>query len=31
LPPNFRFVFEPGSEHARYVVTAIGVGERRSE
>jgi CubicO group peptidase (beta-lactamase class C family) len=31
LPPNFRFVFEPGSEHARYVVTAVGVGERRSE
>jgi hypothetical protein len=28
LPPNFRFVFEPGAERARYVVTAVGVGER---
>lgn len=29
LPANFRFVFERGAEKARYVVTEVGVGERR--
>jgi hypothetical protein len=29
LPPEFAFVFEPGVEQARYVVTPVGVGERR--
>jgi hypothetical protein len=28
LPVNFRFVFEPGSANARYIVTAAGVGSR---
>jgi CubicO group peptidase (beta-lactamase class C family) len=28
LPPNFSFVFEPGAERPRYVVTPVGVGER---
>jgi hypothetical protein len=28
LPFEFGFVFEPGVEQARYVVTAVGVGER---
>jgi CubicO group peptidase (beta-lactamase class C family) len=28
LPPGFRFVFEPGAERPRYVVTPVGVGER---
>lgn len=27
LPANFRFTFEPGAAHARYVVTPVGVGE----
>jgi len=31
LAPGFRFVFEPGAHHARYVVTPIGVGERRED
>ena len=29
LPPRFRFVFERGAERARYVVTAVGVGQRQ--
>jgi CubicO group peptidase (beta-lactamase class C family) len=29
LPANFRFVFEAGASRARYVVTPIGVGERK--
>ena len=28
LPPTFAFRFVPGEERARYVVTAVGVGER---
>jgi CubicO group peptidase (beta-lactamase class C family) len=28
LPARFRFVFEPGTPRARYVVTPVGVGER---
>lgn len=28
LPATFRFVFEPGTKRARYVVTPVGVGER---
>jgi CubicO group peptidase (beta-lactamase class C family) len=28
LPPGFRFEFEPGATHPRYVVSPIGVGER---
>jgi hypothetical protein len=28
LPATFRFVFEPGTRRARYVVTPVGVGER---
>lgn len=28
LPPSFRFRFAPGNNRARYMVTAIGVGER---
>jgi len=31
LPASFRFVFEPGAHRARYVVTPIGVGERRGD
>jgi CubicO group peptidase (beta-lactamase class C family) len=31
LPPSFHFVFEPGAAHARYVVTAVGVGERLAD
>ncbi len=31
LPANFSFAFEPGAAQARYVVTPVGVGERRSE
>lgn len=29
LPANFSFVFERGAPQARYVVTPVGVGERR--
>jgi hypothetical protein len=28
LPPTFAFRFVPGEERARFVVTAVGVGER---
>ena len=28
LPPTFAFRFVPGEAHARFVVTAVGVGER---
>jgi hypothetical protein len=28
LPPTFVFRFVPGQERARFVVTAVGVGER---
>ncbi len=28
LPPTFAFRFVPGQEHAQYVVTAVGIGER---
>jgi len=31
LPPGFSFVFEPGAQRARYVVTPIGVGERAAD
>ena len=31
LPAGFRFVFEPGAARARYIVTPIGVGERRGD
>jgi len=31
LPANFRFVFAGGSPRPRYVVTAVGVGERRDD
>jgi hypothetical protein len=31
LPPTFRFVFDPGAERARYVVTPVGVGERSAD
>jgi hypothetical protein len=31
LPPSFRFAFEPGATHARYVVTPVGVGQRQRE
>jgi hypothetical protein len=31
LPANFRFAFERGALQARYVVTPVGVGERRGD
>jgi CubicO group peptidase (beta-lactamase class C family) len=31
LPPTFVFRFVPGEAHARFVVTAVGVGERVAE
>ena len=31
LPPTFVFRFAPGEERARFVVTAVGVGERVAE
>ncbi len=29
LPPTFAFRFVPGDERARFVVTAVGIGERQ--
>jgi CubicO group peptidase (beta-lactamase class C family) len=31
LPASFRFVFEPGAQQPRYVVTAVGVGMRNAD
>jgi len=31
LPAAFSFSIEPGADHARYVITPVGVGERRGD
>lgn len=31
LPAAFNFAVEPGAAHARYIVTPVGVGERRGD